>query len=321
MTGGLLSVLQAAVVAALGQAQAGEAPEPAAAPPYVVVLGIAQDGGAPQAGCARGCCSGRWHDASARRRVACLGIVDPQTAERWIIDATPDFAAQLRALDEMSPPPAGSAPPGLAGILLTHAHIGHYAGLIFLGREAIGASAVPVFAMPRMTEFLMRNGPWDQLVGLNNIAFNRLFPDQPLRLSRRLAVTPILVPHRDEYSETIGFRIEGPGRSALYVPDIDKWERFDRRIEDLIAAVDVAWLDGTFFSADELPGRAMEEVPHPTIAESMERFRLLTERDRRKVRFIHLNHTNPALRPGSEQRRAIESAGMRVAEELERFEL
>ena len=89
----------------------------------------------------------------------------------------------------------------------------------------------------------------------------------------------------------------------------------------LIAVFDVAWLDGTFYGADELPDRAMDEVPHPSIAESLERFRLLADRDRRKVRFIHLNHTNPALRRESAERRAVEAAGMRVAEELERFEL
>lgn len=319
MTGAFLNLARAVAVAAA--VQGADVPGTDAPPPYVVVLGIAQDGGAPHAGCAASCCAGRWHDAAARRRVACLGIVDPQTAERWIIDATPDFAAQLRALDELSPPRDGSAPPGLAGILLTHAHVGHYAGLIYLGREALGASGVPVYAMPRMAEFLLRNGPWDQLVGLGNIEVGRLFPDQPLRLSRRVSVRPILVPHRDEYSETVGFRIEGPGRSALYVPDIDKWERFSTRIEDLVAAVDVAWLDGTFYGPGELPGRPMEEVPHPFIAESLERFRVLPPSERAKVRFIHLNHTNPALRAGSEERRAIEAAGMRVAEELERFEL
>jgi pyrroloquinoline quinone biosynthesis protein B len=316
---GLLCLLRAAAVAAAAQAAA--APQAAPLPPYVVVLGIAQDGGVPQAGCARPCCAGRWHDASAKRHVACLGIVDPASGQRWLIDATPDFAAQLRCLDELAPPAAGTQPPGLDGILLTHAHVGHYAGLMDLGREVMGATGVPVYAMPRMTAFLAGNGPWAQLVELGNVALKGLLADEPLRLSRRLAMTPIPVPHRDEYSETVGFRIEGPGRSALYIPDVDKWERFDRRIEELIAAVDVAWIDGTFFADGEVTGRSIEEVPHPFIAESVERFRLLSAPQRDKVRFIHLNHTNPALGPDSEARKAVESAGLHVAEELERFEL
>ena len=83
-----------------------------------------------------------------------------------------------------------------------------------------------------------------------------------------LQVTPLLVPHRDEYTETVGFWIQGPNRSALFIPDIDKWERWDSlgtAIEDWIAKVDVAYLDGTFLEEGEIPGRAIEEIPHPFI--------------------------------------------------------
>jgi pyrroloquinoline quinone biosynthesis protein B len=279
--------------------------------PYVVVLGIAQDGGYPQAGCRRDCCAAAWQDASLRRGVSCLGIVDPATGARWLVDATPDFPDQLRALDELAPSPAV---PGLAGILLTHAHVGHYTGLMYLGREVIGARRVPVYAMPRMREFLSSNAPWDQLVRLENIELRPLAADEPVTLGERVTVTPMLVPHRDEYSETVGSRIEGPSHSVLYISDIDKWERWDRSIEKLIAEVDVAYLDGTFFDEGEIPGRSMAEVPHPFIEESMRRFGSLPAAERAKIRFIHLNHTNPALRADSPARRQIERAGFRVAE-------
>jgi pyrroloquinoline quinone biosynthesis protein B len=286
--------------------------------PYLVVLGIAQDGGYPQAGCRKECCARAWRDASLRRSVACLGIVDPATGERWLLDATPDFREQLRALDEIAPP---ASVPGLAGILLTHAHIGHYTGLMHLGREAMGAHHVPVYAMSRMREFLASNGPWDQLVRLENIELRSLRADEPVTLNGRLTATPIPVPHRGEYSETVGFRIVGPNRSVLYISDIDKWARWDRPIEKLIAEVDVAYLDGTFFSEGEIPGRSMAEVPHPFIEESMRRFASLPAAERAKIRFTHLNHTNPALQADSPARREIERAGFRVAEIGERFGL
>jgi pyrroloquinoline quinone biosynthesis protein B len=286
--------------------------------PYLVVLGSAQDGGYPQAGCRRECCARAWRDASLRRGVLCLGLVDPATGERWLLDATPDFPEQLRALDELAP---STSVPGLAGIVLTHAHIGHYTGLMHLGREAIGARHVPVYAMPRMREFLARNGPWDQLVRLENIELRTLRADEPAALNERLTVTPIRVPHRDEYSETVGFRIAGPNHSVLYIPDIDKWERWDRPIEKLIAGVDVAYLDGTFFAEGEIPGRDMAEVPHPFIEESMQRFACLPPAERAKIRFIHLNHTNPALQVDSPAHREIERAGFRVAEIGERVGL
>jgi pyrroloquinoline quinone biosynthesis protein B len=279
--------------------------------PYVVVLGIAQDGGAPHAGCDKPCCAERWRDPSRRFHVACLGIVDPAASACWLIDATPDFPVQLRRLQGTE----------LAGILLSHAHIGHYTGLVHLGREAMGADGVPVYAMPRMREFLTSNGPWDQLVRLDNIALRTLADGEPVKLSPRVTVTPFLVPHRDEYSEAVGFRIDGPGRSGLYISDIDKWHRWDRRIEDLLAEVDVAWLDGTFYDGAEVPGRKMDEIPHPFMVESMQRFEPLPRSERDKVRFIHLNHTNPGLEPGSGARRAIEAAGFHVADEMRRFDL
>lgn len=283
---------------------------PATAGPFIVVLGIAQDGGYPQAGCNRPDCVAAWGDPSLRRHAASLAIVDPNSNERWILDATPDFPAQLRMLDAISPGP----PPAL---LLTHAHIGHYAGLLHLGREVMGSRAVPVYAMPRMRSFLERNGPWDQLVRLNNIELRTLRDGETVALNERIRITPLQVPHRDEYSETVGFVIRGPSQSILWLPDIDKWETWPTPIESVIAGVDVAYVDGTFFSERELPGRNLSEIPHPTIEESMARFAAMPERERRKIRFTHLNQSNPVLRDRSFVRR-IEQKGFHVARAGER---
>ena len=286
--------------------------------PFVVVLGIAQDGGYPQAGCAKTCCKDAWSDSSKRRLVSCLGVVDPTSQERWIIDATPDFRAQLRLLDELEP---ADSNPGLTGIFLTHGHIGHYTGLMHLGHEAMGAKNVPVYVMPRMGEFLSTNGPWDQLVRYKNIELREIVADQPIQLNERLSITAFRVPHREEYTEVVGYRIDGPNGSVLFIPDIDKWERWDRRIEDMIAEVDVAYLDGTFYAEGELPNRDMADIPHPFIVESMRRFESLPAQERAKIHFIHLNHTNPALQAGSAACEAVTDAGFSVAGELERVGL
>lgn len=286
--------------------------------PFVVVLGVAQDGGVPHAGCEKACCREAWADANLRRRVSCLAIVDPSSGERWMIEATPDFAAQLHLLDQIT---ADSTREALQGILLTHGHIGHYSGLMQLGREVMGTRQVPVYAMPRMFDFLSRNGPWEQLVRLQNVTLQAMSDGIPMALNQRITVIPFLVPHRDEYTETAGFRIVGPQRSALFIPDIDKWEKWDKRIEDLIASADVAFLDGTFYAEGEIPGRDMSEIPHPFIVESIRRFSALPAAERAKVRFIHLNHTNPALRAKSAAVQEIIKSGFHVAQEGERFEL
>lgn len=308
------------LAAFLNPAPAAPVPE-AATPgrtPYVLVLGIAQDGGAPQAGYPDEL---GWHDPGKRRLATSLALVDPASGGRWLFDATPNFPEQLQRLDEAAPP---SGRPGLSGIFLTHAHIGHYAGLMYLGKEVIGAQDVPVWAMPRMRQFLTDNGPWQQLVRLHNIALRSLAANTPVVLNTRLKVTPILVPHRQEYSEVVGFRIEGPQVAVLFIPDIDSWTQWDAqgtRIEDEIAKVDVAYLDGTFFANGEIPGRDMSGFPHPFISTSLARFAALPEKQRAKIRFIHLNHTNPALWPDSEARRKVTEAGSRVAEEGERVSL
>lgn len=288
--------------------------------PYLVVLGIAQDGGYPQAGCRRDCCAKAWDDPALVRSVSCLAVVDPDSRQRWLFDCTPDFRFQLHQLDAVAPAGDDRAP-GLDGIFLTHAHMGHYAGLVHLGREAIGAREVTVHAMPRMSELLRTAGPWSQLVDLKNIALAPLAADKPVQLNDRLSVTPVVVPHRGEFSETVAFRISGPNQSALYLPDIDRWELWERQIEAELAEVEVAFLDATFFDGDELPGRNMAEVPHPLVADTVRRFQPLAADQRAKVHFIHLNHTNPLLDGTSAARHLVESAAMHVASEGQRVGL
>ncbi len=286
--------------------------------PEVVVLGIAQDGGVPQPGTSE---HQGWTNDSMSRNVACLGLLDPESGARWLIEATPDFPEQLQHLDRLLPTESA---PGLQGIFLTHAHIGHYTGLMYLGHEVMGARGVPVFVLPRMYEFLSQSGPWDQLVRLENIVLNRMTADKTITLNERVRVTPFLVPHRQEYTEVAGFRIEGPEKSVLFIPDIDSWEEWDSlgtRIDDLLAGVDRAYLDATFFANGEIPNRDMSGFPHPFITHSMERFSNLPAAEKRKVRFIHLNHTNPALWPDSDARLRILQNGFNVAEEGERFKL
>lgn len=289
--------------------------------PYVVVLGVAQDAGYPQTACRRACCAAAWRDPARRRLVSCLGIVDPVSRERWLVDATPDLREQLHRLDALTPEGHTDGAPDLDGILLTHAHIGHYTGLQDLGREVTGNAQTTVHAMPRLATFLRANGPWSLLVDGGYVELAPLADGRPVALNERITVTPLLVPHRDEFSETVGFRIDGPGASVLFIPDIDKWERWSRSIEAEIARVDVAFLDGTFYANGEIPGRDMAEIPHPFIEESMQRFARLPAAERAKIRFIHLNHTNPALDPRSAASREILDRGYGLAVEGTAVEL
>lgn len=277
------------------------------------VLGVAQDGGKPQIGNPD---DPAWSNPALRRHATSLAIVDrrQEWPRRWLFEATPDVKDQFHVLDQIAPSP--SVP--LNGIFLTHAHIGHYAGLMLFGHESMGAQSIPVYVMPRMAGFLRDNGPWSQLVAYNNIVITELHETQAVELAQGITVTPLLVPHRQEFSEVVGYKIRGAANTVLFIPDIDSWEEWDAlgvRIEDRIADVDIAYLDATFFANGEIPGRDMTGFPHPFVSHSMARFAALPADEKAKVRFIHMNHTNPLLDPDAQERTLVEDNGFGIAEE------
>lgn len=284
---------------------------------FVTVLGVAQDAGYPQTGCYQPHCMRAWENEDLRRTTSSIAVVDDGSKAKFLFDATPDMREQLYTLQEVAP----DGEYALDGVFLTHAHIGHYTGLMHFGHEAMGASNIPVYAMPRMVEFLSANGPWDQLVRYQNIVLHALHDAATVELTNNVHVTPFLVPHRDEYSETVGYRIDGPNRSAVFIPDIDKWEDWDTDIRDIVRSVDYALLDASFFADGELPGRDMSAIRHPFVSESMALFEDLADDEKSRVIFIHLNHTNPLLDESSEERRIVRSKGFRIADEGMRLEL
>jgi len=274
--------------------------------PFIVVLGITQDAGYPQAGCNKQCCKKVAEKKAARQMVSCMALVDPVSRQKWIFDATPDFPEQVRILETCQ---TGD----ISGIFLTHAHIGHYTGLMYLGREAWNTNRIPVYVMPRMYDFIRTNGPWSQLVTLNNIELSKLKADSIIQLNERIAVQPVLVPHRDEFSETVGYRIKVGMKSVLFIPDIDKWNTWKKDIRELVKQCDYLFLDGTFYREGELPGRNMSEIPHPFVQESMELFNKLSPDQKRKIWFIHFNHTNPLVRKESVECKEVRNKGFNVA--------
>ncbi len=276
----------------------------------LVVLGTTQDAGSPHIACKKECCAQLFTDPIKSREVVSLGVIDYQNHKSYLFEATPDITKQTKFLNEIM----GTASQALPnGIFLTHAHIGHYTGLMYLGKEATNANKVPVFAMPRMKSFLEQNGPWGQLVENDNIIIYQLENQAEVVLTDKLNVVPFAVPHRDEYSETVGYKIYGGHKSALFIPDIDKWSAWDTSIAELIGTFDYAFLDATFFDGEELNTRDISGIPHPFVIESMEQLKDLSALDKKKVHFIHFNHTNPLLREDSPQTKEVLEKGFRIA--------
>jgi len=321
-----LAALGAALIAGVALGACVAPPEEAGAQsvraPFVRVVGTAQDGGFPHAACDHEGCRQARTAATPPRLVSSLALVLPASDQVFLIDATPDIRPQLDLLRDVRQPPDDRVDRSpLDGVFLTHAHIGHYLGLAFFGFEAVHTSDLAVWTTQRMADFLRTNGPWSQLVEKGNLDLRVTPPDTPIELAPGVSVTSFVVPHRDEFSDTVGYIIRGPSRSLLFVPDTDKWATWEPSLLDRLEGIDVALLDGSFFSAAELPGRSIEEIGHPMIGTTMDLLERRVAGAGLEALFIHLNHSNPALAPDSEARREIDARGFAVAIEGQEFDL
>ena len=278
---------------------------------YIQVLGIVQDAGYPHIGCEKDCCE---QVSPGDYFVSCLGLVDKTNNKRYLFDATPDIHNQINLLEKFSDANL------IDGIFLTHAHIGHYTGLMYLGREGLGGKNIMVYALKRMARFLTKNGPWDQLVKLNNISIQTISNKEFVKLSENIFVIPIKVPHRDEYSETVGYKIIGKSKKILFIPDIDKWDEWEKSIIEEVKLVDYAFIDGTFYNGSEL-NRDMREIPHPSIEETLQLFSNQPIAERNKIYFIHINHTNPILTNKNGIKDMVEGLGFNIAKRGLKFKL
>ena len=268
------------------------------------ILGVVQDGGLPHLGSNKLCCE----NIEQQRFVTSVMLINNENNESYLFDASPDINKQLNFMGDR-------IKKDLKGVFLTHAHIGHYTGLMYFGREALNSKSINVYAMPRMKKFLEQNGPWSQLVSLQNISITEINNNSKLSIDPNVIIQPIEVPHRAEFSETVGYKIYGPNKTVLFIPDIDKWYLWEKSIIEEIKKVDYALIDATFYDSKEVNYRDLSEIPHPFVVESMELFDSIRYKEKNKIYFIHLNHTNPLLDKESEQYKFVIGKGYNVAEE------
>ncbi len=282
-----------------------------------IVLGSIQDGGLPQAGCYTTRCERARSDP---HYVSSLCLADPDSGGVFLVDASPDLVRQMDLIPGEHFRQRAARRRPFDGILLTHAHIGHYLGLAMLGREGLAIESTPCYCSARLADFLSTNGPWSLLVSEGRLDLRVLEPDRPTRLAVDLEVTALPVPHRDEYSDTFGFVFRGGRRSLLFLPDIDRWDTWDRDIVSVVEGVDVALLDATFYSADEVGGRSQEQSPHPLVTDTVRRLGP-TVRSGRRVVLTHLNNSNPLLDEESAERRTVLEAGFEIARSGQNYPL
>ena len=279
----------------------------------VTLLGIAQDGGRPQAGCTRPCCQGLT-PSDAVFPVA-LGITDGDA--NHMIEATRCLGQQLTIWGQTS----------IDNVFLTHAHFGHVDGLGLFGKETMNAKNVGLYISSEMEHLVDRTPQWSLMVDQGVFAPSVFHDGDLIQLSSSLTIQPLMVPHRDELSDMHAFILRGPNRSLLFLPDHDTWkETLTRHNASTIRSwltslkVDIALVDGTFWSSDELAGRNQDKVPHPPVSQTLEMLGSRKEDDP-ALYFIHLNHTNPLYDPNSGASEELTRSGWSVAAQGQRFTL
>ncbi|MCB9896002.1 MAG: MBL fold metallo-hydrolase [Planctomycetes bacterium] len=279
----------------------------------VYIIGSGQDGGLPQVGSRMQPDMAARVDPLAVRLGPSICLLDDD-GRCFLVDVSPDIKEQENRLLKLPVYAKRAARNPFDGVLLTHAHMGHYAGLVHFGREAANCDRLPVWCTEKMAGFLSANAPWDQLVSLKNIELkvmdSRTGMSAPLEPWPGLSIRPIPVPHRGEYTDTVGISIN---EKLLYVPDIDNWDAWPAAREE-VGKHEVCLLDATFYSRDELPGRDLKEISHPFITDTVKKFGDLT--DGRRIILTHFNHSNPVCDPGSREARSVQAAGFELAQEM-----
>ena len=276
----------------------------------LTVLGIAQDGGRPQPGCLRPCCQ-NLTQADYRSPVS-LGI-KTENGTTILIEATRDLGRQLKIFGEST----------IDRLFLTHAHLGHVDGLGLFGRETMSARGIPLHVSPSMQNLIKSTPAWALLLEQGVFEMTEIGNVE----IDDVVIESIAIPHRAELSDMHAFVIRGKEHSVLFLPDHDSWDQTlaahnAPTIREWLKDLDIthALLDGTFWSGDELQGRDMSVVPHPTIQDSLSRLGERQSGDP-EIYFTHFNHTNPVYREGGSEYQKIIQLGWKVSTEGQRINL
>jgi pyrroloquinoline quinone biosynthesis protein B len=292
----------------------------------VLVLGSAAGGGFPQwnCGCAN-CLAVRQNQPGWQARTQDCLAVSADGERWWLLNASPDLLTQIQAAPELWPRGLRHSP--IAGVVLTNGDLDHVLGLLLL-RES---QELSVYATLRVMEGLRQNVALRTLERFSGqVHWRALELNRPLELLEAdergsgIELTPFALPGKPPLhlthafppsaEDNLGLRLRcGASGSLVYASAAARWDDLS-----LFREARAVFIDGTFWSEQELPGMGVAVGPARSMAhlpisgEEGSLCRLAEIRAPHRY-FTHVNNTNPILDEASPERAALRQAGWDVA--------
>jgi pyrroloquinoline quinone biosynthesis protein B len=290
----------------------------------VVILGTAAGGGFPQWNCCCGNCR-LSRKGELPPRLQSSIAVSGNGSDWHLVNASPDVGTQIERFIRPRLADAGAArDQPLRSIFLTNADLDHTLGVFQLreGRPLEITTPAPVRqSLERGTGLSHVVGAYAGVNWLIAPEEWRAVDDSGLE-ARAVPLAGSGPPRYDTNAaagaHAVGYLFRKDGATAGIFPDVAV---INETLKAELAGCDRVWFDGTFWDGDELvrlgfSTRTAADMGHVPISESLDALSALGPG---RASYLHINNTNPILRPDSEERMRLESANLRVAGDGEHF--
>ena len=286
------------------------------------ILGAAAGGGLPQ-----------WNCGCENCNLARAGKIPSQTqssvaftgnGKDWaVLNASPDIRQQFADCPDLHPTGLRNLP--LHSVLVTNGDIDHVAGLLTL-REMQPFS---IFATRGIHDVLEENPVFS---ALNDSVVRRetVSLDTPVEIAPGLMAELFAVPGKvplylegDEVEtdmmgeQTVGVHLRAGEKDAFYIPGC---ARMNDDLRERLAGAALVMFDGTLWADDEMVRAGLgqktgKRMGHMSMSGPDGSIAAFDGLNVGKRIFVHMNNTNPVLRPDSEERAKAEAAGWTIGQD------
>jgi pyrroloquinoline quinone biosynthesis protein B len=286
------------------------------------ILGAAAGGGLPQWNCGCTNCNLARDGQIPAQSQSSLAVTG--NGSDWaVLNASPDIRDQLAATAALHPTGLRDLP--LRSVLVTNGDIDHIAGLLIL-REV---QPFTLFATAGIHEVLSQNPIFDALregvVTRETIALDQSFELAP-GLQATLFAVPGKVPLYMEGEEvvtdlmgdqTVGVELNTDTSRSYYIPGCAK---MTDDLSTRLTGADAVFFDGTLWADDEMITAGLGQktgarMGHMSMSGETGSIRAFEDIEVGRKIFVHMNNTNPVLRPDSTEKAEAEAAGWIVAQD------